>query len=299
MSCRLGRSLVLLWLTVLCMAAGPLPQDAEPAASDWVESTHSRVRLIAARSALDGEDNLLLGMQIQLDPGWKTYWRAVGEAGLPPHFDWSGSDNLDEVEVRWPAPVPVDSAGSWGYADEIVLPLRVQPEDAYAPLHLRLRFDYAVCREICVPLTARLALDLPAGHGEPTPFAPLIERYVARLPAQDEDKAGLWIEGAQLIGEAPQRVLEVQVRSLTPLEDPLLLVEAPAGILLRLRAADLSPDRHHAFFTLAVDEREATAPIEGQRLVFTLLAAGRALEGSWVFESGEDGHARGRWQNGS
>lgn len=291
--------MLLLWLAVLCLAAGPLPQDTEPAASGWMESAQSRVRLLAARSALDGADSLLLGLQIQLDPGWKTYWRAVGEAGLPPRFDWSGSRNLDGVEALWPAPLPVDSTGSWGYADEVVLPLRVRPVDAYAPLHLQLDLDYAVCREICVPLSAKLALDLPAGHGEPTLFAPLIERYLARLPTQDEAEAGLWIEGAQLIGEAPQRVLEVQVRSLVPLERPLLLVEAPMGILLQLRAADLSPDRHHAFFTLAVDEREARAPVEGQRLVFTLLAEGRALEGSWVFESDGDGRARRRWHGGS
>ena len=43
------------------------------------------------------------GIEIRLDPHFKTYWRTPGDIGLPPSFDWSGSENVRSVEVRWPA----------------------------------------------------------------------------------------------------------------------------------------------------------------------------------------------------
>ena len=44
----------------------------------------------------------MAALRITLAPGWKTYWRAPGEAGIPPRFDWTGSDNLSAVTVHWP-----------------------------------------------------------------------------------------------------------------------------------------------------------------------------------------------------
>ena len=30
-------------------------------------------------------------LRLTLKDGWKTYWRAPGDAGIPPQFDWNGS----------------------------------------------------------------------------------------------------------------------------------------------------------------------------------------------------------------
>jgi DsbC/DsbD-like thiol-disulfide interchange protein len=55
----------------------------------------------------------LVGIQIHLDPGYKTYWREPGDSGLPPVFDWQGSENVATVDVRWPVPVRfADGSGS-------------------------------------------------------------------------------------------------------------------------------------------------------------------------------------------
>ncbi len=29
----------------------------------------------------------MAAVQLDLEPGWKTYWRAPGDAGIPPSFD--------------------------------------------------------------------------------------------------------------------------------------------------------------------------------------------------------------------
>src|SRR5262252_9680616 len=77
---------------------------AEDAASPWVRNEHAGLRLIAAATASGNADVLQLGLQFELRPGWKTYWRNPGDAGFPPHGDWSHSTNVADVTIAWPAP---------------------------------------------------------------------------------------------------------------------------------------------------------------------------------------------------
>ena len=67
------------------------------------------------------------GIKITLAPGWITYWRAPGEAGIPPQFDWSGSENLGEVGFHWPVPQIIVSNGvtTLGFEGEFILPIEV------------------------------------------------------------------------------------------------------------------------------------------------------------------------------
>jgi DsbC/DsbD-like thiol-disulfide interchange protein len=109
-------------------------------------------------------------IRITLAPGWKTYWRAPGDAGIPPQFDWSASRNVDGVTPLWPVPHVFWQNGmrSVGYVDGVVLPLLVAPAAEGEPIHLSGRIDMGVCLDICVPVTVELSGDLPA-IGAPDP----------------------------------------------------------------------------------------------------------------------------------
>lgn len=98
------------------------------------------------------------GLRLQLADGWKTYWRAPGDAGIPPRFDWSGSDNVRSVQVIWPTPhvFTRDGLTSIGYSGDVVLPLEITPKDPSRPMRLRASVDLGVCRDICVPAMLRL-----------------------------------------------------------------------------------------------------------------------------------------------
>src|SRR5829696_5295044 len=72
-------------------------------ATAWASGLHSRVRLLAG-GLHEGGPARLAGIAFELDAGFKTYWRSPGESGLPPVFDWAGSENLASAEVLWPAP---------------------------------------------------------------------------------------------------------------------------------------------------------------------------------------------------
>jgi DsbC/DsbD-like thiol-disulfide interchange protein len=129
-------------------------QDASP----WQKNSHSALRLLAgSRSG----PVLLGGIAIQLDPGWKTYWRTSGDSGVPPRFDFAKSDNVEAVTVLWPAPMKFDDGAggiSLGYHNQVVLPLRIVAKIADKPVTLRADINYAVCEKICIPVEANAEL---------------------------------------------------------------------------------------------------------------------------------------------
>lgn len=172
--------LVLPALAVLALSAPALPQDA--AVSPWSKSTHSSLRLIAGATAPSGKQRV--GIEIMMEPGYKTYWRSPGDAGVPPVFDWSGSENVGGLDVRWPAPERFEDGNGYsiGYVGEVVVPVSVQPVDPQKPVTLVLTLDYAVCEKICIPAKGEARLWLEPGVTSVT--SPRLESYEARVPAQ-------------------------------------------------------------------------------------------------------------------
>ena len=108
------------------------------------------------------------GLTIHLAPGWKTYWRVPGEAGIPPAFNWSGSSNVAAVRVHFPVPRVFEQGGirGVGYVGQVTFPLSVRTHDASAPVRLRGDIDIGVCKEVCVPVTLQVRAELPV-HGSP------------------------------------------------------------------------------------------------------------------------------------
>lgn len=104
----------------------------------------------------------MIAAHIQLRDGWKTYWRAPGNNGIPPVFDWSGSENVRAVSFHWPKPnVFHDAAGqTLGYKSELILPIGVTPKDAGQPISLKGQATFGVCEDICIPVRAKFALNV-------------------------------------------------------------------------------------------------------------------------------------------
>lgn len=146
--------------------AGSLPDNAVRAEVLPGWQTESGTRMAALR--------------LSLAPGWKTYWRAPGDAGIPPRFDWRGSDNLGGVSYHWPRPEVFTSFGlrSVGYKDELILPLELHPGQPGQPIRLRGRIDLGICENICVPANLEIEALLD-GPGRPDPD---IRRALADQP---------------------------------------------------------------------------------------------------------------------
>src|SRR5215510_5557553 len=141
-------------LLAVSLSPGARAEDSSP----WQKDGHSAVRLLAgSRSG----PVLLGGIAFQLQHGWKTYWRAPGDSGVPPRFDFSKSENVGAVTVLWPAPLKFDDGAgghSIGYHDQIVLPLRIVAKAPDKPVTLRAEINYAVCEKLCIPVEASTEL---------------------------------------------------------------------------------------------------------------------------------------------
>ena len=171
----------------LACLLGPALARAQDATA-WDKQRNSEARLIAGDAVniagAPGPPYLRAGLELQLDPGWKTYWRYPGDSGVPPTFDFSGSDNVKSVTVEWPAPQRFpDGAGgnSIGYVGDVILPLRVFQIDPAKPTVLRLKLGYDVCANMCVPADADLALALPGKGTEDAAIKQAEQRVPVRL----------------------------------------------------------------------------------------------------------------------
>jgi DsbC/DsbD-like thiol-disulfide interchange protein len=150
----------------LCL---PAPVRAEQTRSVTIPSAEAPVVTGGIRQGWQTDTGKrIAGVEFRLAPGWKTYWRAPGDAGIPPSFDWSGSENVAHARILWPRPIVFETNGlrSIGYHGDVVLPVEVTPRDPSRPVHLRAMVDLGVCRDVCVP--AHLSLDAPlSGAGAP------------------------------------------------------------------------------------------------------------------------------------
>lgn len=157
-------------LLALLLASGPVWAEAPPRPEDL-----ARLEVLPGWRA--GEGRHIAGLRITLAPGWKTYWRAPGAAGLAPLLDLGGSEGVEGVEVRWPVPEVFDFAGmrSIGYHDAVTIPLDLAVGGGRARLEGAI--EIGVCDDVCVPVRLPFAADLPEpGRRDPLIAAALVDR---------------------------------------------------------------------------------------------------------------------------
>ena len=261
-------------LATALFAASLAPEAKAEDASPWQHDAHSAVRLLAG-SRSGGV--LLGGIAIQLQDGWKTYWRTPGDSGVPPRFDFSKSDNVEAVTVLWPAPMKFDDGAgghSLGYKKQVVLPLRIVAKNSDKPVTLRAQVSYAVCDKLCIPVEASSELTLasvastedgnlsaaldavpkPANVGDPNP---LTIRDVRRdgdrnvlvdVSAPETKDVNLFVEGP-----TPDWALPI----------PKLLEHGPPGVKR---------------FVFELDGLPPGAKPDGAALKFTLVGGDKAYE---------------------
>ncbi|SDW43110.1 protein-disulfide reductase DsbD domain-containing protein [Celeribacter indicus] len=213
----------------------------------------------------------MAALRVRLAPGWHTYWRAPGEAGIPPSFDWSGSRNVARVTPHWPAPALYDQNGMWylGYEQELVLPLEITPSGP-GELHLAGTMDLGVCNDICVPMRAEISAPLSAS-GDGGTSAPIR----AALADRPERLSGARCEAAP-IKDGMRLVATLALPDLGPRE--VAVIEHPdkaiwvsesalrrAGQTVEI-ASDLVPETAQPFF------------IDRSELTITVIGGGKAYE---------------------
>jgi DsbC/DsbD-like thiol-disulfide interchange protein len=255
------------------------PAGASALESSWADAASAKVRLLADGPVGHGAaSRLRAGVEIRLAPGWHTYWRYAGDAGIPPHFDWTGSENLAAVKVRWPAPIRIrveDDLESIGYEGTVILPLHLRPQDPAKPVRLHLKLDFGVCEKICIPATATLALEIPPGGGR---SLPALDAAETRVPAQVPPGAAgkLRILGAKLErGASPHAIVDVAVPPGAPFD---LFAEGPTEAWALPLPKRIESKDGRARFVIPIDGAPAGGSPTPSKLRLTLVAGAEAIE---------------------
>jgi thiol:disulfide interchange protein/DsbC/DsbD-like thiol-disulfide interchange protein len=171
-------------LRAFCLLLLPLVAAAQ---SSVVRTDQVRAELIAhAPEGVAPGKKVWLGLLIEHQPHWHTYWKNPGDSGLPTRLEWQLPAGLAAGEIDWPRPhrMPVGPLVNYGFEGRLLLPVPVTVSAAPlgANVDIAVRADWLVCKEVCIPESGEFKLKLPV-QAATAANGTLFEDTLARRPA--------------------------------------------------------------------------------------------------------------------
>ena len=251
---------------------------ANPAAAGvgvWVDRDVVEVRLVATARG-DGEAPVA-AIEIQLDPGWKTYWRTPGESGLPPIFDFSESQNVTAAEIGYPAPRRYNDGYSISnvYEGRVIFPITLAAEDPTKSMTLHLTFDLGVCDTICIPMQLETSVTFEPNAIDATAIA-LFDEAIALLPNAPTPDEFEVVDFELVTKDGAVSFFEATAIVPQPFGTELF-VEGPRN-WWPTAPQQTARDGNRLTFAFSFERPDATEPLSGTVFTFTLISAGNAIE---------------------
>lgn len=136
----------------------------------FAQSAENKIALEVLPGWRSNDGTHVAALKLTMAPGWVTYWRVPGEAGIPPQFDFKGSKNVLAVSFVWPKPTVEVKNGfrSFVYYDQVVIPLKIGLNSSDQTARIRGRLKLGVCADICIPVSLNFDAILPDQGNEPT-----------------------------------------------------------------------------------------------------------------------------------
>ena len=287
---RFALPLLLLFTAVPALAAESVP----------VHSARMTASLVSDTDAVAAGTPMHLGLRLQMAPGWHTYWRNPGDAGVPPELTL----NVPAGPIAWPAPqrLPEGPLMTYGYTGSVLLPVTVTP-GAVTPgvggLHVTASAEWLVCQKICVPEEGHFTLDLPAGTPAPSAEAPLFAAAAARTPRPSPFTAHVAGDGTLSLTGHEISSATVADAWFIPADDGAIQPSAPqtaeiedGTLLIHLKAFETAPatlagivvlrDRSGAETPIAIDATAGGAPVSASVALPLLHALLFAVVGGFI-----------------
>jgi thiol:disulfide interchange protein/DsbC/DsbD-like thiol-disulfide interchange protein len=143
-----------------------------------VQTDQVRAELFAhAPDGVDAGKTVWLGLQIQHQPHWHTYWKNPGDSGLPTTLQWTLPPGVTAGDIAWPTPqrIAVGNLANYGFDGTVLLPVPLTIGKSFqaspnGELEVRLAATWLVCRQECIPQDGNFVLHVPtkgstASHG--------------------------------------------------------------------------------------------------------------------------------------
>lgn len=199
--------------------------------SDWSVSETSKLRLISPYSQNDGK-NLLIGLEYEMEPGWKTYWKSPGDGGFAQSISWQNSTNIKNVNILWPTPVEFEILGltSLGYQNDIIFPLEIELEDELQNTFLNLHVNFLICKDVCVPGDATVFLEIPFGEKKLTNNYFDLEKALSLLPEEDLNSSYINEISFKTFSDNQNSIIQLQFESDKVFYNPKIFLHSPFGL---------------------------------------------------------------------
>ena len=271
---------ILFGAAIFLMAFAQMPARAELAmdlaTGPWVGDPEiGEVRLISAVTGTGVLDELPLGLEFRLAPGWKIYWRTPGEAGLPPTLDLQlTNDGAIEHQIAWPAPKRFNAFGfdNYGYENMVILPVTVRGHPKGEAIQIIGQVEALVCANICVPLAGEVELKIADGQATPSTQAMHLARYKAKIPRSGDVSVivveKIWQDGTNL---------NIQFAKGSPLVDEIF-VEGVPGVAFK------KPAYANGLATISL-EGKLQKPLTGEKLDLTVIAGNISVTNRYTVSS--------------
>ena len=201
---RISNSILILLLGLLpfvqLLASGSAEAGKQQKAS---KKQHTAIRLLSSVTTVKPGSTFAVGLLMQMDPGWHTYWKNSGEAGLPTRIRWRLPKGFSAGEIQWPLPHKYNETGevlTYGYVDENMLLVNITaPSSLPVPSTVRIGADveWLECEKICVPGSGAAELRLPASAHDPgRDNIPAFEKYGREVPVPLSASSGFKLESS-------------------------------------------------------------------------------------------------------
>ncbi len=146
-----------------------------------------RAELLADTNALVPGKPFTVGLLLQMAPGWHTYWKFSGDAGLPTELKWKLPPGWKTGEIQWPIPLKTIDPGdieTYGYENEVLLMQEITPPPNINTSSVKLiaEANWLVCEKICIPGGTTLQLDSPVAQTSQPANTDIFARYRRLLP---------------------------------------------------------------------------------------------------------------------
>ena len=199
--------------------------------SDWSVSETSKLRLISPYSQNDTK-NLLIGLEYEMEPGWKTYWKSPGDGGFAQSLSWENSTNVKNVNILWPTPIEFEILGltSLGYQNNVIFPLEIELEDELKNTYLNLNVNFLICKEVCIPGDATLFLEIPSGEKKLTDNYFNLEKALSLLPEEDFNSSYIKEISLKTFNDDQSSTLQLEFKSDKVFYNPKIFLHSPFGL---------------------------------------------------------------------
>ncbi|HTY88143.1 MAG TPA: protein-disulfide reductase DsbD domain-containing protein [Candidatus Acidoferrum sp.] len=243
---------------------------------------NTQVRLILSAAAAKPGDTVWMGLDMKMDPGWHTYWKNPGAAGMATKIEWQLPPGVTAGDIQWPLPekLPPLDVTTYGYNDEVVLlvPLKLAADLQPGPLELKAKVSWLECKEACLPGKSDVEATLPVGtETRLSGDAATIVSWQSQVPKISDGIAMRAGWESPRSGDLRPLILEASLES---------------SVSPQITRADFFPDASDDFEVQGTTENLVTAPTE-----IRLRKLVKKFSGDWPGRMGgiivlESGHTR-------